>query len=300
MKSTRAWILAVSLPAMIVPAASGASELSVNEVRESGTTKEYVHHDTILFTDGFWAKAGSVVNARIEGAILLQMTDEPPPGSLPPPRVDFVDPLPYGQPGDRTVAVKIGLNANLPNPAAYYAVNMIEIQEGGDNPCLLRLWGNMVDPRFSKDQDRRIVAGYVLDKCKSLTTHVDMERAGFEPSQNRFIRGLRICRHQHLLSNDFEMKGLGVVAGEVSSTNEEVTALDVQDKFKRANCPDRQAFSNEAGWTQWVACLDEQQQLVTGVVLYIHEDKWFSGMNVLCRYVRELYGPIPAKDEKGY
>src|SRR5262249_40808414 len=110
------------------------------------------------------------VCGAIEGAVLLQMTEEPPPGSIENrPPVDPALVYPFSDlAGDKTVTVEIGLNANLPNPARYYAVNKIEIQEGRDNPCLLYLWGNMVDPRFSTNQDERHVAGYVLDTCKRL------------------------------------------------------------------------------------------------------------------------------------
>jgi hypothetical protein len=66
---------------------------------------------------------------------------------------------------DPQFAVTVGWGVTLPNPPEYYAINAIEVdEEGGENdPCFLRLWGNTVDPSFSKNaKDRRLLAKYEL------------------------------------------------------------------------------------------------------------------------------------------
>jgi len=305
MKTTTAWILAASLFTLPVPSAFGVSELSVNQVLEPGQIKEYVHYQAIVLTQGFWAKAGSAVTAKIEGMDLLQMGGYPGPGD--PPRVSSVR---SGSPGDASVSILIGRNVHLPNPANYYAINAIEIQEENDNPCFLRLWGNMVDPRYSKDQDRRIVAQFELEKCKGSTTWVDTEMVGFQPTQKKFIRAVNVCGgHAHLLpqelylATNWEIKGLRVKPGLVSSTGGAVTALDDSHEFTRYHCPEHGAGDlgdlQGSGWTSWSTCPVEGQ-LATGITLYYHKDKWFTGIDLACGYVQQLYGPIPVKDEKGY
>jgi len=65
-----------------------------------------------------------------------------------------------GSPGDSAVLVEIGRNVSLPDPEKYYAVTRIGTEEKSNNPCLLTLWGGMVDPqsmtwRIRSDRSRR-------------------------------------------------------------------------------------------------------------------------------------------------
>jgi hypothetical protein len=166
----------------------------------------------------------------------------------------------------------------------------------------------MVDPQYSKDaKKRRLLAKYELPTCGSVIPSVDLETAGFQPSQSRFIRGLRICRHAHHRS-EFELKGVGVVAGEVTSGSVTVQPRDPEGHgFKRANCPDHPAgeFVGNAsgnaisGWTAWVDCSDPTRELMTGVTLYVH-GKYISGMTPVCLAVTAEWGPAPVKDAEGY
>jgi hypothetical protein len=252
-----------------------------------------------------------------EGTVLLQMVkraddlaDRSPPGDVPP----------VGGAGDQKVTVQVGDGAKLPNSVSYYAVNTIEVQEAHDNPCFVRLWGNMVEPHYAKDQDKRILAVYQLGKCSNWTQHIDDKQAGFQPAQHRFIRGLRICRHEHGSKHpEYELKGVGVLGGELPPGTDRVTPLGVEDQheFKRPNCPDRkaeqavghdgppnvfQAFgigsSSLAGWTDWSTC--PADSLLTGVDVYIHGGKYFSGMTPICTPVHTSPGPAPVKDGQGY
>jgi len=239
---------------------------------------------------------------------LLQMLPNTS-GDLPD-RGPATGPQPSGNPGDPSVVVSVGMGVTLPNPVSYYAINMVEVdEEGGENnPCFLRLWGNMVDPQYSRDaKKRRLLAKYELPTCGSVIQSVDLETAGFQPSQGRFIRGLRVCRHAHH-RGEFELKGVGVVAGEVMAGSVTVQSRDPEGHgFKRANCPDHPAgdvvgnASNDAlsGWTAWWSCSDSTRELMTGVTLYVH-GKYISGMTPLCLAVTGEWGSAPAKDAEGY
>jgi hypothetical protein len=217
--------------------------------------------------------------------------------------------LPVGGRNDPQFAVTVGRGVTLPNPPEYYAINAIEVdEEGGENnPCFLRLWGNMVDPSFSKNaKDRRLLAKYELPTCGSALPSLDLEQTGFQPSQSRFIRGVKMCRHVHG-DGGYELKGLGVVAGEVVAGSTKVTPRDPEGhNFKRANCPDHPVtgsvghpISEDSGWTGWSECMGLEKELVVGVSLYIH-GKYFSGMTVLCKTLTAAWGPTPIKDGDGY
>src|SRR4051795_4688583 len=100
---------------------------------------------------------------------LLQMLPNTS-GDLPD-RGPATGPQPSGNPGDPSVVVSVGMGVTLPNPVSYYAINMVEVdEEGGENnPCFLRLWGNMVDPQYSRDaKKRRLLAKYELPTCGSI------------------------------------------------------------------------------------------------------------------------------------
>lgn len=258
-----------------------------------------------ILAGGFAVDGWSAETSQVKLLQMLPNTSEDPGD-----RAHSDLPLPNGNPGDPSIVVAVGMNTELPNPVEYYAINMIEVdEEGGENnPCFLRLWGNMVDPRYSKDANkRRLLAKYELPTCGSVIPSLDLETAGFQPSQSRFIRGLRLCIHAHHRS-EFELKGVGVVAGEVTSGSVTVQPRDPEGRgFKRANCPDHPAgdFVGNAsgnaisGWTAWVDCSDATRELMTGVTVYVH-GKYISGLMPVCLAVTAEWGPAPVKDDQGY
>src|SRR5262249_29418710 len=102
-------------------------------------------------------------SAETSNVKLLQML--PNTSGDPGDRAPQIGPQPDGNPGDPSIVIGVGWGVTLPNPTSYYAINMIEVdEEGGENnPCFLRLWGNMVDPQYSKNEkDRRLLARYEL------------------------------------------------------------------------------------------------------------------------------------------
>ena len=310
------------------------SGLKITSVVEAGATKEYADPESVLLTNVFWAKAGSDVIVRT-ALRFLQLSDQPHVTAARDPNDRSPAPLPDCPDGEThspcisgytldssSVEVDIGLNADLPNPVDHYAINTINIIEGRDNPCKLMLWGNMVDPRFSKGQDQRLLAMFELDTCRSLTTHIGMNKVGFDPSQNRFIRELRVCNDSQATAADvlgppltglppttfgrhgrLEIKGLAVRAGQVSSMNEHVTALDDSVSDTQPHCPDQGAYTgpgagSRKGWHVWSTC--PEGQVASGFTVYVTKGKAFSGMRIKCKYVRLLPGSAPVKDDRGY
>jgi hypothetical protein len=346
MKIIATWALAVPIFAISVPSSdaadrhpgTGSAGLSVNDVVEAGRTKEYLDPDMVVLTSGFWAKAGSDVTVRT-ALDFLQMSDQPHNPPPPPtgraaapfnpdcPEDTIYSPCRSGDRGaDSSVEVDIGLNMAssrfpLPNPASYYAITGIEIIEASDNPCWIKLYGDMVDPRFSKDQNGRWLAEYRIYGCASgRSRFVDLR-----PTERMFVRALQVCVHHQPNVADLhpfipragrlEIKGLRIRAGLVSSMNEHVTALDKPEEsiekpeeFRGPNCPDHKSADrgttpivgagNRGGWHNWSTC-PEEGQLATGITVYYDKDKAFSAMRIKCKYVRLLSGPAPVKDEHG-
>ena len=159
----------------------------------------------------------------------------------------------------------------------------------------------------------RLLAEYQLPTCGSVLTSIDLELIGFQPSQSRFIQGLRMCRHVHG-DGGYELKGLGVVAGEVTAGSVTVTPRTSEEhSFRRANCPDHpvegslpsfpfspgHSIEDSSGWTDWDQCWDQKRELAVGVSVYIH-GKYFSGMAVRCKAVTAVTAPTPVKDASGY
>ncbi len=333
MKQTRRWanaIMLLSLTSAIPSHAStitgieGLPNLTINGVVESGTTNEYIHPEEVVLSPGFWARAGSDVTIRT-ALTLLQLSpyphvSPPPPASddrsaSPPPDCleggyhPCISGYAYEHHSDR---IEIGYSTSLPNPIEYYAITTINVIEADANPCKLMLWGTMLDPRFSNGKER-LLAIFELATCKPTIGALGpaaMSVVQFE-QPNRFLRTLRICTDTQLHSGDVvplkgpagrnEIKGLEIRPGQVSSGNEHVTPLDATIEDKRPNCPNRDAFlgpgvGRTEGWHVWSTCPDGQ--LAAGIEVY-REKRSFSGMRVICKYVRLLPGAAPKVDERG-
>ncbi|MEX5218422.1 MAG: hypothetical protein NW701_11405 [Nitrospira sp.] len=355
MNAIPTWIVAITFASLLAAPLSQAapekerpSELRTTSVVEAGVTKEYADPESVVLTNGFWAKAGSDVIVRT-ALRFLQLSDHP---HVPPPPPDPNDRSPARLPdcpdgkthspcisgtgadtlsierGSGTtvelphptaypVEVDIGLDVRLPNPDHYYAINRINLIEGHNNPCRLQLWGNMIDPRFSKDQDQRLLARVELPACKgSLTNHIGMSKVGFNPAKHRFVRAIQVCLNHHATLADvppsplvgrkgrLEVKGLAVRAGQVSSMNEHVATLnDPIITDEQPNCPNHGAYTgpgngDRQGWHVWSTW--PEGQVAAGFTVYVAEGKAFSGMRVKCKYVRLLPGAVPAQDDQGY
>lgn len=289
-------------------------QLPLNEVVEPGVAKTFGHQRSVVMVDGFWAKAGSDVTISIDelANTLIQMAvpvPSPTDGSI---RLPAGGPDLTGSPGTGSNMVEIGDGVSLPNPAGYYAINSIGIQEKGNNPCLLTLWGRMVDPAF-ESADRKL-AQFELDKCRSfpLSTLVDFKQAQLPKSADTFVRGVLACGghsaatrppfvipQEGYSSTSWEIKGLQVHGGRVVAETDDVQPQGQIGEFKRANCVKEEAGVYGPGWTEWHEC--PSGQLMTGVRVYRYEDKWFTGMSAICKIPQRSVPPRkPVKDAVGF
>ena len=217
-----------------------------------------------------------------------------------------------GSPGTGSNVVEIGDGVSLPNPVGFYAVNSIGIQEKGNNPCLLTLWGRMVDPAF-ESTDRKL-AQFELDKCKSfpLSTVVDFKQAQLPKYADTFVRGLLasgghsatthppfILPQEAYSSTSWEIKGLQVHGSRVVTETDDVQPQGTIGEFTRAICVKEEAGVYGPGWTAWHEC--PSGQLMTGVRVNRYEDKWFTGMSAICKVPQRSLPPRkPVKDSVGF
>jgi hypothetical protein len=312
MKRALAGMIAATLLTIATSTTHGESQLPLNEVVEPEVTKSFGHQSSVLMVDGFWAKAGSDVTLSIVDIsdTVIQMTNPVPipiPNVAPPrPPASLTDLT--GSPGTGSVVVEIGDGVSLPNPASYYAVNSIWIQEKDDQPCLIRLYGRMVDPAFASTD--RNLALFELEKCRSLSPRLDVKEAELPKSSDMFVRGVLACGGHIKItippipeahaSLSWEIKGLKVRAGRVVPETDEVLPLDKSGEFVRPNCPEKS--SSEAygpGWTTWYDC--PTGQVMTGVRAYRYEDKWFTGLKAICKTPQRSLPPRkPVKDALGF
>jgi len=295
-------------------AKNGESQLPLNEVVEPNVVKTFGHQRSVGMVEGFWAKAGSDVTVSIVdvSSTLIQMATPIPLSTDLLVREPAGGPDLTGSPGTGSNVVEIGDGVSLPNPAGYYAVNSIGIQEKGNNPCLLTLWGRMVDPAF-ESTDRKL-ALFELEKCRSfpLSTLVDFKQAQLPKSSDMFVRGVLACGghsatthppfvlpQEAYSSTSWEIKGLKVHGGRVVPETDEVQPLDKNGEFTRANCVKDEAGVYGPGWTAWHEC--PAGQLMTGVRLYRYEEKWFTGMSAICKAPQRSLPPRkPVKDSVGF
>ncbi|MDN5850424.1 MAG: hypothetical protein L0H63_12445 [Nitrococcus sp.] len=282
-------------------------QLPLNQVVEPGVAKTFGHQRSVVMVEGFWAKAGSDVTVSIDelANTLIQMAAPVPIPTDISIRVPATGADMTGSPGTGSKVVEIGDGVSLPNPAGYYAVTSIGIQEKGNNPCLLTLWGRMVDPAF-ESADRKL-AQFELEKCRSFpfSTMVDFKQAQLPKSSDTFVRGVLACGgHTGILpqgaysSLSWEIKGLKVHGGRVVPETDEVEPMDKVSEFTRANCIKDEAGAYGPGWTVWHEC--PIGELMTGVRLYRYEDKWFTGMSAICKIPQRSVPPRkPVKDPVG-
>jgi hypothetical protein len=289
-------------------AKSSELQLPLNEVVEPGVAKTFGHQRSVVMVDGFWAKAGSNVTVSIDelSNTLIQMATPVPISTdvsnrLPASGADMT-----GSSGTGSNVVEIGDGVSLPNPSAYYAVTGVGIQEKGNNPCLLTLWGRMVDSAF-ESTDRKL-AQFELDKCRSfpLSTLVDFKQAQLPRASDLFVRGVLACGgHTGILpqgaysSTSWEIKGLKVHGGRIVTETDDVEPMDKVGEFTRANCVKEEAGAYGPGWTAWHEC--PGGQLMTGIRLYRYEDKWFTGISASCKIRQRSVPPRkPVKDAVGF
>lgn len=225
-----------------------------------------------------------------------------------------------GSRGEESVEVNVGKNTTLPNPTSYYAITGLGLEERKNNPCLLKLYGTLVDPRYQGGV--RVVAKHELERCSRLLGGLDYKDVHFPESEKNFdftkdgkhfVRKLKVCGgHSTLLPQQahshqmWEIKGVKAVASEVKLEDSAVLKANVielqrVETFTRANCLNKveAAAENKPGWSEWSEC--PTGQIATGVRAYYGKDKYFTGLKLHCQSVASRrIESLPNKDAIGY
>lgn len=236
---------------------------------------------------------------------------------------DGIPPSMSGSPGNASVMIKAGMNKFLPNPENYYAITGIGLEERWNKPCVLTLFGTLVDPRYQSKT--RLVARHELKKCKGsplvdfkgFDFSGDITNFDFSKSGKKFLRAIRVCGgsgkvlpQQAFNSLAWKIKGVQAYPSEVKLADSpvldsEINALDApgeMEDFIRTNCPvhlQADTGVNNPGWGKWIQC--PVDQVVTGVRAYYFEDKYFTGFEISCQSVsKHKVTHTPLKDYIGY
>jgi hypothetical protein len=291
------------------PPGRAQTELVVREVIETDACADYGDGATIVHASGFWAKAGSNVTvvarpplALSDDTILAAVPEVPclswhrSPADL----RDGVDYSGWGWPhltARDFHSLDVGGNTALPNPHNLYGVTGIYLDEKRDRPCLIRIYGRLLDPRY-RTGDRKL-GEYELEDCKELFPGglQNPLLVLFEGSDNRFLRAIRVCLGGNPLIYEpplagvperHKIKGLQARAAEVSS----VGAVLPRDKVVTDDLP------HCADWAGWHSCPDGR--IVAGLRL-LEVPGRFSALAVECAKVRLVTAPrVLLQDEDGF
>jgi len=225
-----------------------------------------------------------------------------------------------GVQGTASTTVNIGRGVTLPNPAIYYAITGISIEEYFNKPCEMKLFGRLIDPRFQSDT--RELARFTIGRCTAATNYAMVNVAEEIPENfvysdqgqdKHFISSIRVCNGNKLVLPQlayshivWKIKGLKAQGSVVSLVDSVTLKAEVgphnskTSSFARTNCLDiTQDSYVKPGWKSWHEC--PAGQIATGVTAYHHDDKWLTGLALNCQSVwaRNVATP-PVTDLHGY
>ena len=197
----------------------------------------------------------------------------------------FLDELVSGEPGD-VLKVGIGDGVSLPNEPQFYGITAIGIREIGNRPCLVQLFGGLLDPDFGPDE--RLLGEGRLARCGG-SLFIDYKSASFSNRNNRFVRGVEVCSKQGGRPAQRELKGLKIYPAEVKATGE-VIQREHTDSFARRHC---------RIWDDPSLC--DAGEIMVGVEMHSIDDQ-FTGIRPLCKSVKGMPTPagFPVRDGTGF
>ena len=183
--------------------------------------------------------------------------------------------------------VVIGTDVTLPHEARFYGVTAIAIQEKGDEPCRIELYGRLLDPEGS--QADLLVGKGTLFGCDE-ERNASWRAATLVAQPHNFVRSVRACFQRSPFSH-LKIKGLMVASGVVYDDGRifplpELPCFDQKTPhcFARPNCDN---------WAEVSSC--PADQIVTGVTVFHYAadhnpPRALSAIQPFCRNVRSGEG----------
>jgi hypothetical protein len=179
---------------------------------------------------------------------------------------------------------------SLPNdPTRDYGITSVLLEEAGDKPCRIALWGGALDG--DKGPDGRKLAEASLDGCNT-GGRIDILHPSLKQYPDRFLAAVDVCNSQN--RNNDRIKGLRLRGAQLRTTGVhtlEETAADFQP-----NC------GVSTGWAECQGWNGGQQingTIAVGLVMH-HDGKAFTGIQLVCQYVYTGAPQTLAKDGTGY
>jgi hypothetical protein len=186
---------------------------------------------------------------------------------------DFYDPL----------RIDIGTNVALPHDTKFYGITAIAIQETGDEPCKIELYGRLLDP--DESQADLLVGKGTLFGCDEERTS-SWRAATVAAQPHNFINGVQACYQKPPITTK-KLKGLMVTSVVALDDGRVVPfplmpCIDLKTPhcFARPHCGD---------WKNLVMCYSGQ--VLTGVTVYHYAvdnipPRAISAIQPWCRGVR--------------
>jgi len=183
--------------------------------------------------------------------------------------------------------IDIGTGVQLPLDKKFYGVKGIALQETGDEPCKLELYGSLLDPNASSATV--LVGQWTLFGCELQRTD-SWRMATLAALPRHFVRSVRAC-HGASPFVDLKMKGLMVSSAAVLDDGSIVALPELP-------CVDRKtphcfARPHCKSWATLSTC--PPNQIVVGVTIYYYAEndvppRAISAIQPWCQGIRKGSG----------
>ena len=184
-----------------------------------------------------------------------------------------------------TILVNVGKNVDLPNERFFYGITGILIEEAGDRPCHVKIFGGALDS--DKGPDDRKLGQATIGNCNRLPP-IGALIVSISDSTNRFVDGIKVCDSKN--NRNERIKGLSIRPAHVKSdatVTREAPPTSAQDESPNCGAFDSLQYCDDG-------------MIASGVVMH-HDGDSFTGIQLACRDLQVLIRPLPLKkDDIGY
>jgi hypothetical protein len=186
--------------------------------------------------------------------------------------------------------VMIGTNVDLPNdPLRYYGITSVLIEEAGDRPCRVALYGGALDS--DKGPDDRKLAEASISGC-SPGGIIDVMHAKLTKEPNHFLAAIDVCNS--ISGHNDRIKGLLLRAAQLHDDG--TRSLEYTDADFQPHCGHTYGYQE---CPQWSVSDNRRGMIAIGLLMH-HDGRAFTGIQLICRDV--VSGPYTTlkQDSLGY
>ncbi len=186
--------------------------------------------------------------------------------------------------------VMIGTNVDLPNdPLRYYGITSVMIEEAGDRPCRVVLFGGALDS--DKGPDNRKLAEASLTPCNPMPP-IDILLVKLSEQSNHFLAAVDVCNSRS--GGNDRIKGLKLRPAHLRDDG--IRTLETTVADFQPNCGNTYGLKECPEWS----VSDNRRGMIAIGLLMHHDGRAFTGIQLICRDV--VSGPYTTlkQDSLGY